>query len=436
MVLFIHCCAHIHSISYSFKLQYYIDPEDRWHPDYRNRRATSANTGTETRLNAESRLPAADAHTQAEEPTHSTSSSSSSVTASPELPDRSSTPAATEHADSRPTTPSQQLGDGFSVVPGPSRRLQRERPFSVPADPMWNSSRDIQPGESLGTHPPPPPYVLPPTYAEVVPSGQNEAVEVIEIQPSTPQSPTLIVQEVSLPSNNIPHLPVTEQEARNTPSYQYGPDWAFNSPRARKPRNPTTSGNGANEEIHSHVEGPDPHIGGSQVTTNTDSAPGDPSHSLDPVAPMPAEPAETSTTSENETGDVGSSSEENPNVGSQLSERARGKKRMREEDYSSDERDAAETLGELLGAGSSGGCDPSSSSSSGSDREGQPDRKRMKTDKDTDTRFSTDPLEVDEPALMMARMGFFETLTDAESFLQVRKLKELEKLYRCGRLLV
>jgi hypothetical protein len=351
------------------------------------------------------------------------------VTASP---DRPSSPAATEHADSRPTTPSQELGDGFSVVPGRSRRLQRERPFSVAPDPMWNSSRDIQPGDRLAARAPPPPYVLPPTYAEVVPSGQNEAVETIEIEPSTLQSLTLDVREVSVSSDNILRLPVTEEEAHNTPSHTFGPDWAFNR-RARNPRKPTTSEDEADEQVNSDDENPDTHIG-SQVTTNTDDAPGGSSHSLDPVALLSADEAENPTTSENATGDV-VSGEEDPNVRSQLSEKARGKKRMRDEDYSSDERDAAETLGELFGGSSgssSGGCNPGSSSN---DREGQPDHKRMKTDTDTDTRVSTDQLEVDEPILMVARMGLFETLTDAESCGQVKKLKEIEKLYRSsGRL--
>jgi hypothetical protein len=424
MILFTTCCAHIHSISYSFKLQFYVNPEDRWHPDYRDSRTSSASTSTETLLNTDPRLPAADAHTQADEPAHSTAASSSSVSASPGLPDRPPSPAATEHADSRPTTPRQQLGDGFSVVPGPSRRLQRERPFSVAPDPMWNSSREIQPGERLATHAPPPPYVLPPTYAEVVPPGQVETVaevvhlepfpvETIEIEPST-----LDVREVSISSNIIPRVPVTEEEAQNTPSYAFGPSWSFLS--STQAQNPITSEDEADEEVV-----------GSQVTTGTDDAHGDPSHSLDPVPSLWAAGAENSTTSGNETGDVGSG-DENPNAQSQLSEKARGKKRMREEDYSSDEKDDSETLEELFGgSSSSGGCNPSNSG----DGDGQPDRKRIKTDTDTHTRISTDPLEVDESVSMVARMGLFETLTDVESCRQVKKLKEIERLYRrSGRL--
>jgi hypothetical protein len=430
MILFTLCCAHIHSISYSFKLQFYVNPEDRWHPDYRDSRTSSASTSTETLLNTDPRLPAADAHTQADEPAHSAAASSSSVSASPGLPDRPLTPAATEHADSRPTTPRQQLGDGFSVVPGPSRRLQRERPFSVAPDPMWNSSREIQPGESLGTHAPPPPYVLPPTYAEVVPPGQVEnvaealhlepfPVETIEIEPST-----LDVREVSVSSDIIPHVPMTEEEAQNTPSYAFGPSWTFQS--STQAQNPIASEDEADEEVDS--DGPDPHVG-SQVTTSTNDARGDPSHSLDPVPLLWTAEAENSTTSGNETGDVGSG-DEDPNAQSQLSEKARGKKRMREEDYSSDEKDDSETLEELFGGSSgSGGCNPSSSG----DGDGQPDRKRIKTDTDTHTRISTDPLEVDEPVLMVARMGLFDTLTDVESSRQVKKLKEIQRLYRSGR---
>jgi hypothetical protein len=329
MVPFTNCCAHTHPMSYSFKLQFYVHPEDRWYPEYRDPRTSLASTSTETLSNAGSGLPVTDAHVQADEPTDASAASSSSVETSPGLTDRPSTPAATEHADSRPTTPrQQQLGDGFSVVPGPSRRLQRERPFSVAPDPMWNSSREIQPDERLATQAPPPPYVLPPSYAEMVPPGQIDAVhpeplpvEVIEIDPS-----------------------------------------AFS--RAA---------------------------------------------------------------SEDEAADIGGSgSDANPkNDESQLSEKARGKKRMREEDEN--ENDDSEL-----------GGDCSSGSSSGtrtSDRDGQPDRKRLKTGRDTtDTRFSTDRLEgVDDEILIAARAGLVETLTDVESFRQVKKLKEIEKLHRIAR---
>ena len=366
IILFTNCCAHVHSISYSFKLQFYVHPEDRWHPDYRNPRTPSASTRTETLSNANSRLPAADPHTHADEPTHPSAASSSSVATSPGLTDRPSTPAATEHADSRPTTPRQQLGDGFSVVPGPSRRLQRERPFSVAPDPMWNSSREIQPDERLATQAPPPPYVLPPNYAEV---GEIEAVEEV-------------VHPEHLPVETIEIDPSTLEEVHNNhPSHSFGPSWAF-------------------------------------LSTNTQAE--------NPAA-SEHDAAENPTSYENETGDVGGAGEENLNVEPQLSEKARGKKRMREED----ETDDSEALEEdLLGRGCSSG------SGTSSDRDGQPDRKRMKMGTDTtDTRVNTDRLEVDESVLIVARMGLFETLTDVESCRQVKKLKEIEKLYRSGRLL-
>jgi hypothetical protein len=209
---------------------------------------------------------------------------------------------------------------------------------------MWNSSREIRPYELLATHAPPPPYVLPPTYAEVIPPGQIEAVEevvrsepfpaveTVEIEPSTLQSPALDLREVSDSPTIVPQVPVTEEEAHG-----------------------------------------------------------------------------------------------NPNVESQLSEKARGKKRMREEDYSSDEKDDSETTEDLLGR-----CGSSSRTTGSGDRDGQPDRKRMKTDTDTDTRISTE-LEVDGEVLIVARRGIFETLTDEESCRQVKKLKEIEKLYRSGR---
>ena len=439
IILSIVCCAHIHSISYSFKLQFYVHPEDRWHPNYRNPGTPLAGTSSETPSNAHSRLPTADALNQADEPTPA---SSSSVAASPGLPDRPPTPAPTEHADSRPTTPrQQQLGDGFNVVPGPSRRLQRERPFSVAPDPMWNSSLDIQPHEPLATQAPPPPYVLPPTYTEVVPPGQMEvveevvhpeffpaAVEIIEIEPSTLQSPTLDVQEVSISSNTIPRVPATDEEVQNAPSYTFGPSWTFlPNPQAQNTADSEVD-TGVEVDFDSDDEHPDPYVG-PQVATSTDDEDGDPSDSLDPSILW----AEVSADLEDEAGDHVGSGDENPNPESQLSEKARGKKRMREEDYSSDEKDELETMEDLLGGGSSGS---GSSSRTSSDRDGQPDRKRVKTDADSDadTRINTDRLEVDDSVLMVARMGLFETLTDAESCRQVKKLKEIERLYRSGRL--
>ena len=82
---------------------------------------------------------------------------------------------------------------------------------------------------------------------------------------------------------------------------------------------------------------------------------------------------------------------------------------MREEDYTSDDEDDAKTVELLLEEGCGSG-----SSSSSCDRDGQPDRKRTKTDADTDT----------------------STESDAESWRPVKKLREIERLYRSGRLLL
>ena len=222
-------------------------------------------------------------------------------------------------------------------MPGHSRRLQRERPFSIAPDPMWNSSREIRPYESFAAaHAPPPPYVPPPTYAEmVVPPGPGQIeslvqvlrsparpsaaeVEVIDIEPSTLQSSTLEVRDDSVSSDRIPRVLVTEEEANNDPSYSFGPSWTF----AR--------------------DGP------SHLSTF-----------------LLAEEADDSTTPEAEMVDVVVGGDGNPNDESQLSEKARGKKRARDDDPS-DDRDDTETL-EILFGGSS------------SDRDGQPDCKRVKS---------------------------------------------------------
>jgi hypothetical protein len=297
---------------------------------------------------------------------------------------------------------------------------------------MWNSSREIQPHEPLATQAPPPPYILPPTYTEVVhPEPFPAVVEIIDIEPSTLQSPTLDVREVSISSNTIPRVPATDEEAQNTPSFTFGPSWTFIS--STQAPNTADAEDEAGGEVGSDSDDqdPDPYVG-PQVATSTDGAQGDPPYSLDPSILWD----EVSATSEDETDDHVGSGDENPNSESQLSEKARGKKRMREEDYSSDEKDELETMEDLLGGGSGGGGSGSGSSRTSSDRDGRPDRKRVKTDADadTDTRISTDRLEVDDSVSMVARMGLFETLTDAESCRQVKKLKEIERLYRSGRL--
>ena len=243
----------------------------------------------------------------------------------------------------------QRLGGGSSVVPGPSRRLQRERPFSVAPDPMWNSSREILPYGGLATRSRPPR----PTYTEVVvpPSGR---IETVEIEPSTLRSPSLDVREVYV----IPRVP------------------------------------GVTEEVAQH---------------------NDPPYSLSPSTTRQAHNQNT-TASEDHDHDL---IDDNPNVKSRLGETARGKKRTREEDYSPDEKDESETLEYPLGedcSSGSGGRNPNSAGTgtgTSSDRDGQPDRKRMKT-----------------------RMGLVETLTDAESWRPVKKLKNIVKLYRGGRLLL
>lgn len=198
------------------------------------------------------------------------------------------------------------------------------------------------------------------------------SVEIIEDdEPSTLQSSTLDVHDVSVSVGHIPHAPVPEEVANNTPSYSFGPSWTFAS--SGLPKIPTAS--------------------------------------------------------EDEAADNVESDHENPNVGSWLSGKALGKKRMREEDCPSDDNDDLETLEILFGEGSGSG------NSTSSDRDGQPDRKRLKTDADTDTTIDPDRLEVDEPASMVAPMCPCPSI-ELLSGPPVKKLKEIEKLYRSGRLLL
>jgi hypothetical protein len=378
----------------SFKLQFYVEPEDRVYPNY-PRTPTPAGS-TETVSNTESRLLVADEHIPSDEPTQSTDPSFSSVATTPELPDRPSTPTATEPADSRPTTPTQELGDGFTVVPGPSRRLQRERPFSVAPDPMWNSSREINPFERLAAPAPPPPYVPPPTYDEAVP------IE-IEIEPETLQAPTLTVQHVSVSSSVIPPAPAEEEEVEAS---------------SNAVANTSTSTSTSNTDDSPNNAPPSPVVSSlpSATAGHLDNDAGLSSLSLIPSTGPVEDSLVSGVEADHDDPDLSPSP--------QLSEKARGKKRMREEDYTSDEENQA--LESLLGEGCSSGSGHNPGSSG---RDQEPDRKRMKMD----TRISTDQLVVDRDVLMAARMGLVEELTPRERRRQVEKLKAIEKLFRSGR---
>ena len=367
----------------SFKLQFYVDPEDRWYPNYPTRAAIST---------AASRLLAEDPHIPSDEPTQSTDSSSSSSVSAPELPERPITPAATEPADSRPSTPRQQeLGDGFGVVPGPSHRLQRERPFSVAPDPMWNSTREINPFERLAGPAPPPPYVSPPMYAEVVP---------VDIDTGTATAaPTLTVQ-IAHESSSALQPAVEEEEVEVTLSTNFTASTST-----------TSTDDTSISSLPSPVASPHP-----------SAATGDLSNGAVDANSRPSSPiASTSTAGDLSISGVGAVHDD-PDLAqpSQLSEKARGKKRVRELDdmLADDEEEALERL--LLGEGSSGT----------SSRDGEPDRKRIKTD----TTINTDRLlNLSPAAVLFARVGLAERLTPDEHRRQTEKLKAIQKLYRSGR---
>jgi hypothetical protein len=126
---------------------------------------------------------------------------------------------------------------------------------------------------------------------------------------------------------------------------------------------------------------------------------------------------------------VGGSGEEIPNVESQLSEKAHGKKRMREGDHS-DDKDDRETL-EILFGNSEGSSSGASSSSNSSDRDGQPNRKRMKTDAGTDERINTDQSVANEWLSMIARLRFIRK----SGWSQAKRLRETKKLHHKALLL-
>jgi len=231
---------------------------------------------------------------------------------------------------------------------------------------MWNSSREINPYDRLAAPAPPPPYVSPPTYAEVVPA------ERIDMETETVRAPTLLVRHASVSSSVLsPALVEEEEVATSSPSSDAAASTSTGTG--------TTDGNLTASEVEAEATHDDPDLG-----------------------PSP-----------------------------QLSEKARGKKRMREdseEEHTSDEEDEA-LLENLLGEGSSSSGSGHIPNTNGPD-DGRPDRKRMRTD----TRISTDRLlDVDADVVMVARMGLVDELTYVERRRQAEKLKAIQKLYRSGR---
>ncbi|KAI9458537.1 hypothetical protein F5148DRAFT_1287362 [Russula earlei] len=295
----------------NYKLQFFIEPEKRWHPNYRNPPVPIPPPSTENvPPNAESSLLG-----------HAAGG-----------PERPSTPA-TEPVASRPSSPRQHLGDAFGVVPRPSHSLQRERPWNEPPDPMWNTMKAIDPETSIAAPAPPPPYERVPDYEE-----QN---------PPAVACPVPLVRAPSAPEEGEEELAA-----------------ALLSLRAAGKRRSSVD-----DEVD--ADGPLPSGSSSDTKTGDD-------------------------------GDLGSSL--------QVSEKARGKKRMRDDDHASDEEGPSGDPSEERG-GAGGG------------------RKRQKMD----TRINTDRLVLDENVTMIARLGLVEQPPLRQRAWGAQKLKSMQRMFRgCG----
>jgi hypothetical protein len=219
-------------------------------------------------------------------------------------------------------------------------------------DPMWNSTRAIDPFLQLAAPPPPPPYVEPPAYTTEDPvplaaESQIEAATLTAERASTPPSESEAEVEIAIFAD-----PSTNNIVDNTPRT--------------------------------------------------------PSPLPSPIATISMAGISGPLEGENDL-DAGASA--------QLSERARGKKRMLEEDYSSDEDENDENDDPFV---------EGSSSSSGSRLDGS-DRKRKKTD----TRINTDRLDLSPCGWGTQRTSLVDklySLTDRRR--HAEKLKSMQRLYR------
>ena len=214
-----------------------------------------------------------------------------------------------------------------------------------------NSSLSINPFLRLAAPPPPPPYTLPPAYTTEDPAPRTES-----------QAATLTAERASPPRSSVPR-PDSEAVAEVSAETRRIDDPADNPLPTPSPSPPSTATTSAADNA-SASEGAD----------DLDTAPS-----------------------------------------SELSEKARGKKRMREEDSSSPDEDEDDPFA-AAGSNSSG-------------RDGR-SRKRQKTD----TRISTDRLDLSPGRTQGNHTSFMDkllTMTDRRR--NVEKLKYIEKVYRGGR---
>ena len=286
----------------------------------------------------------------------------------------------TEPADSRPNTPRQQQGDGFSVVPGPSRRLQRERPFSVEPDPMWNSIREINPYMRLAAPAPPPPYLPPPAYAD--------EDRVPHVGPQTSSQAVQRLSPAPLPLVCPPSASEEEEEEEVDASL---------SSRAA----------GERRSIADHNRPSSPSSNGTVASDDEDAS----RHgSGDGQAAEDAEPPPT-----------------------RLSEKVRGKKRMRDED---DGDNPLEEEGSSRGPSWRRHIEGDNPLGEGSSRDPSSGRHRKRQKQEDRTiKFNLDPLKIDDGFALayLSIGGFSSPQPDSMRRRHVEKLKAMQKMFCGGR---
>ncbi|KAH8994065.1 hypothetical protein EDB92DRAFT_1815337 [Lactarius akahatsu] len=166
----------------NYKLQFHIDPEERKRPTYRGPQPTSALQSTAIATSTGS-SPQKDAFPLSQgSPADSSSRGctdspigTSSATSAPDPPARQLTPTFGPPASNSPNPP--KVTTGGCGAPTTKRGLRRERAHDETPDPMWNSSREIDLSEPVPAPVPPPPYVLPPAYANGATGSRSETKE-------------------------------------------------------------------------------------------------------------------------------------------------------------------------------------------------------------------------------------------------------------------
>jgi hypothetical protein len=261
---------------------------------------------------------------------------------------------------------------------------------------MWNSTRTINPFLHLAAPPPPPPYVEPPAYATEDPATLSAE--------SQQAQGTTLTAELTSPPPSV-HPPATEDSATlSAESQTQGSNLTAELTSPPPSVHPPATEDPATLSAESQAQGT------TLIPERTSPPPSfhPPASEAEVEAVVSAGPSASSSDSYSLDGG------DDPDAGTslRLSEKARGKKRMREEDYSSDEDENDENDDPFVEGGS---------------RRGGSGHRRKKRD----TRISTDRLDMSPDGWQVPILTFMDDLyTLSDRRRSTEKLKSIQRLYR------